>query len=422
MIDTSIKKCNFCGEYTDETFESPLLDIRICSKCIDVYYNAMRDPVKFMTTPKFDTPKKIMSILNDYIIGQEKAKKILSVAVYNHKKRLYDKTGKIRKSNILLAGPTGSGKTYLAQTIAKVLDVPFVIVNATSLTQSGYVGDDVESIITKLVMKANGNIDKAQRGIIYIDEIDKIGRKGSNPSITRDVSGEGVQAALLKLIEGAEVTFPANGGRKNPSGGNIPFDTSNVLFIVGGAFEGMFDDNDKQSSSIGFINNTSCKTADDHEITAEKLKAFGMMPEFIGRFPVIAQLEELSTNDLKRVLTEPKDNLVDEYKALLKADNVDLVFEEEALDKIAQKAAEKKIGARGLRSIMENMMLDIMFDAPSYHSFSPQKVIDEYETSGIVRKMIVTCTITKDTVDTGIPVITKEEKIEKVQSIKQDFV
>ena len=212
------------------------------------------------------------------------------------------------------------------------------------------------------------------------------------------------------------------GGRKNPSGGNIPFDTSNVLFIVGGAFEGMLDDNDKQSSSIGFINNPSCKTAEDHEITAEKLKAFGMMPEFIGRFPVIAQLEELSTNDLKRVLTEPKDNLVDEYKALLKADNVDLVFEEEALDKIAQKAAEKKIGARGLRSIMENMMLDIMFDAPSYHSFSPQKVIDEYEASGIIRKMIVTCTVTKDTVDTGIPVITKEEKIEKVQGLKQDFV
>lgn len=315
------------------------------------------------------TPHEIVEYLDEYIIGQERAKKALAVALYNHNKRINDKTGLIRKSNVLIAGPTGTGKTLLAQTLAKLMDVPFAVADATSLTEAGYVGDDVENCLTKLLQAADGDIKRAERGIIYIDEIDKIARKSENPSITRDVSGEGVQQALLKIIEGARVSIPAAGGRKHPMMDNPVINTENILFICGGAFEGMLKEDAKAENkkvSLGF--NTAPVKSDsgkEETLNSDMLRKFGMLPELIGRLPVLIQLEPLTREDLVRILREPKNALIKEYKELLKADGVTLEFTEDALLAIADTALSRNTGARGLRSIVENIMLDIMYDVPS---------------------------------------------------------
>lgn len=336
------------------------------------------------------TPIEITGILNQHVIGQDKAKKTLAVAIYNHTKRLLDKTGRIKKSNIMMVGPSGSGKTLLAQTLAKVLDVPFAIADATSLTEAGYVGDDVENILVRLIDAANGDIEKAERGIIYIDEIDKISRKGEGRSISRDVSGEGVQHALLKIIEGAEVSVPLQGGRKNPMGNNAMINTNNILFICGGAFEGLLEPQEKQEK-IGFGFATEGKEASQKtektEISPEMLVRYGMTPELMGRLPIIVQLDDLKESDLVRILTEPEYALTKEYQQLLAEDGVDLKFQEEALQEIAKTALERRTGARGLRSIMEDMMLDIMYTVPSSE------------------KPVRSCTITKDTVHNKKPVL-----------------
>lgn len=314
------------------------------------------------------TPSQINRELDRFIIGQERAKKVLSVAIYNHNKRLHDKTGLIKKSNILLAGPSGCGKTLLARTLAKMLDVPFATADATSLTEAGYVGDDVEVCLQRLLDVAEGDIDLAQKGIIFIDEIDKIARKGENRSITRDVSGEGVQASLLKLIEGCKVSVPTSSRRKHPHGGNVMFDTSNVLFICGGAFEGLFADNSKKNPlGFGSFNTFEVIDADktaNEKLTQEALVKFGIMPELVGRLPVLCSLIELKEDDLIRVLTEPEDAITKEYELLFEKDGVKLIYEEDALREIAKTAIEKKTGARGLRTILEDVMLDIMYDLP----------------------------------------------------------
>ena len=299
--------------------------------------------------------------MNQYVIGQEEAKKILSVAVYNHQKRLTDETGLIRKSNILMVGPSGTGKTLLAKTLAKSLDVPFVVADANSLTEAGYVGDDVESILSRLLQVADYDVEKAERGIIFIDEIDKISRKSENPSITRDVSGEGVQNALLKIIEGAEVSVPIGGGRKHPQGDNIIINTEKILFICGGAFEGMIKKN-KKKNVIGFNNVT--EDAEDEKLSPNMLKKYGMTPELLGRLPILVQLQDLTKEDLCHILTQPKDAIVKEYVELFNRDNIKLEFKNTAIEKIAEKAIERNVGARGLRSIVENLLGDAMFSAP----------------------------------------------------------
>ena len=336
------------------------------------------------------TPHEIYAMLNEYVVGQHQAKKVLSVAVYNHYKRLADKTGKIKKSNILLAGPSGSGKTLLAQTIAKILDAPFVIVDATAYTQSGYVGEDVESILTRLIDAAQGDVQSAQRGIVYIDEFDKIARKSQqNISVTRDVSGEGVQQALLKIIEGSRINVPTNIGQKNPLSGNILFDTSKVLFICGGAFEGMFDD--KGSREIGFTAMTAGHTSKQANIiTSDKLKEYGIIPELIGRLPVLVQLQELTEDDLMHVMLDIKGSLIEEYQTLFAADGIELKFTKEALREIARIAVKKGIGARGLRTIFEDIMLEIMYDLPS-------------------DKNICSCTITVETIRTKNAIIQRSK-------------
>lgn len=334
------------------------------------------------------TPHEIVEYLNQYIVGQDNAKKALAVAIYNHNKRLNDTTGLIRKSNILMAGPSGTGKTLLAQTLAKILNVPFAIADATSLTEAGYVGDDVENCLLRLIQAADGDIKKAEKGIIYIDEIDKIGRKSENPSITRDVSGEGVQQALLKIIEGAEVNVPLRGGRKHPQGDNPIINTENILFICGGAFEGMIGKDTKNTSgsrvALGFDSKKEEKE-DDKKVTSTMFKKFGLLPELIGRLPVIVQLDDLDKDDLIRILTEPKNAITKEYETLLAADGVELIFEESALSKIADKAIEKKTGARGLRGIMEEIMLDIMYDIPSDKSIAKCYITEETVENGVIK-------------------------------------
>lgn len=381
-------KCTFCGRPADQSemiVPSPISDSYICAECVSELDEALKNLRDGANTASKDVddakdlgsvprPREIFEFLNQYVIGQESAKRYLSVAVYNHYKRLSqpkDDDVDIEKSNIIIVGPTGTGKTLLAKTIARLLDVPFTIVDATVLTEAGYVGEDIESLLTRLLQAADYDVAKAERGIVFIDEIDKIARKGDNPSITRDVSGEGVQQGLLKLLEGSVVNVPPQGGRKHPEQRMIPVDTKNILFICGGAFDGIERKIAQRLNThmVGYSNNVQRGKVDRENflqyVAPQDLKSFGLIPEIIGRLPILTHLEPLDRGALRRVLTEPKNAIIRQYEKMFAMDGVTLTFTSEALDLIVDKAIEYKLGARGLRSIVESIMIEPMFEVPS---------------------------------------------------------